>query len=284
MTDSEVADRVAAATGDVDLIVNCFERTYREVLKPGFFDQIAADNARDFALKTALINNVEDRGHAQEKAEALVMAGEIDRFLFVSDEIDQALLVCGLTSSDLGPVPYFTDFALVAVAAQGPEWFLLWDANVRINKPVDWVTPGIDLLERDPRAMCAGPNWRSGGLDGRYFEPAGDFVLGQGFTDQVVLGRRSDFAAPIYRESSISLWRYPMSHLTTTFEARIDAHMRRSKKLLATHRVAVYDHQVEMGTSWPHRSLYVRAVEARNHLAISILKLMPWRPKHLRQL
>src|ERR1700733_5243935 len=49
----------------VDLCVNCYERTYREVLKPGFFPALVAEHRHAFARRTAIINNVNDREDAQ---------------------------------------------------------------------------------------------------------------------------------------------------------------------------------------------------------------------------
>ena len=72
---------------DVDLVVNCFERTYRDVLAPGTFARIERDNETRFALRTALINNVDDQRDALARAERLIAAGEIDRAVLVKDRI-----------------------------------------------------------------------------------------------------------------------------------------------------------------------------------------------------
>ena len=79
---------------DVDLVVTCFERTYRKVLRPGFVIGIATQNQFAFKAKTVLINNVESRATVEELARQLVARGEIDRFDFVEDHIEAAP-VCG---------------------------------------------------------------------------------------------------------------------------------------------------------------------------------------------
>ena len=240
---------------DVDLVVNCFERSYRNVLAPGFFARIEADNARAFASRTVVINNVEDRADATALADARISAGEIDRYIFVADRLDAALARCGLTRDELQPIPYFTDFAIVAATIDGPDWMLMWDADVRLREPLDWVTPAIELMERDPRIMAANPNWEFPNLQDFTLEIDGDFAIGQGFSDQAWLGRRSEFGRPIYRRRCVALRRYPLSYVGAIFEARIDAHMRHAGRLRATHRTAVYEHAVEMGISWPSLSL-----------------------------
>lgn len=268
----------------VDLLVNCFERSYRDVLAPGFFAGLMRDNRRDFAMRTALINNVEDRADAEARAQALVASGELTRYRFVEDHLDDALRRTGVTREELEPVPYFTDWPLVAVTLDGPDWLLAWDADVRLRAPADWVTPAIELMERDRRVLVATPMWPVPNLPDFTFETQGPFALGHGFSDQVFLGRRSELGQPIYQERTIALWRYPFSHVTAIFEARVDAHLRRRGRLRAVHRDVVYDHGVEQGTSWPAATARERLRARRNLLVIDVLRHLPWRPRHLRQL
>lgn len=269
---------------DVDLVVNCFERTYRDVLGGDLLDEIAADNRFAFARRTVLVNNVADREDATRGAEAAVARGAIDRFAFVEDHLDAALARTGLTPADLGPVPYFTDWALVAVTLEGPDWMLHWDADVRLEAPCDWISPAIELMDRDPRVLVANPNWEFPNLHEFTFETVGDFALGHGFSDQVFLGRRAELGRPIYASRGLSLLRYPVAHLADIFEARVDAHLRAAGRLRATHRTARYLHAVEMGTSWPDQTLHQRLRAARNHAIIQGLRLLPWRPYRMRQL
>jgi hypothetical protein len=275
---------VSDVVPEVDLVVNCFERTYRDVLDGDLLAQIAAANRFAFASRTVLVNNVDDHGDAQRRAQSAMARGAIDRFVFVADRLDDALARTGLTRADLGPVPYFTDWALVAVTLDGPDWMVHWDADARLEDPVEWITSAIALMERDPRVLVANPNWQVANLREFTFETVGDFALGHGFSDQVFLGRRSELGRPIYSSRSLSLLRYPVAHLADIFEARVDAHLRAAGRLRATHRTARYIHDVEMGTSWPAQSLRERLLAARNHLVIQVLRRLPWRPRRLRQL
>src|SRR4051812_8816999 len=100
---------------DVALVVNCFERTYRDVLAPGTFARVGSEACFAFARRTALVNNVDDRADAERRGHELLAAGEIDELVFVEDRLDEALGRTGLTRAELGRVPYFTDWALVAV-------------------------------------------------------------------------------------------------------------------------------------------------------------------------
>jgi hypothetical protein len=265
-------------TPGVDLVVNCFERSYRTVLAPGFFERIVAQNARRFAARTALVNNVEDRADAEARGRALVETGEIDRLVLVEDHLAAAAARTGVARAEL---TWHLDWALVAVTLDGPPWVLHWDADVRLRAPGDWVGPALALMERDPRVLVANPNWEIANLDAFTSEEADGFALGHGFSDQVFLGRRAELGRPIYGQRCVARWRYPYPD---SFEARIDAHLRHAGRLRATYRAAVYEHPVAMGTSWPRRSLPVRLRAARNHYGIRLLAALPWRPRHLRQL
>ncbi|HWX45263.1 MAG TPA: hypothetical protein VNY52_08060, partial [Solirubrobacteraceae bacterium] len=89
----------------VDLCVNCYERTYREVLKPGFFPILLTEHQHPFARRTAIINNVSDRDDAHFRAERLHEAGELDEWFFVEDHIAHALTIAGLGESDIARAP-----------------------------------------------------------------------------------------------------------------------------------------------------------------------------------
>lgn len=266
----------------VDLVVTCFERTIEKVLAPGFFSSIEADNKRRFERRTALINNVRDRSAAESLARERVRDREIDAFAFVEDSIDASLAKTGLDASVLRPVPHFIDWGLVAVTLDGPELMLHWDADVRLAEPVDWIGDAVELLAAEARVMVVNPNWEVDNLRDFTLEENGPFALGHGFSDQVFLVRRSDFGHPIYQERCVARWRYPFP---SSFEARVDAHLRHSHRLRATHRGGVYLHEVAMGTSWlAGRSLADRARAAGRHATIAALRRSPWRPAHLKGL
>lgn len=276
--------RMAAVDHDVDLVVNCFERTYRKVLAPGFFGAIQDDTDGAFSVRTALVNNVNDRRDAERRARVLIDRHEIDRVVFVADLIAGALDVCGLRAVDLGPAPFFTDFGLVAATLEGPDWFAMWDADVRLESACDWVSPAIELLDRRPEVMSATPNWRGEHFEPWYDEIDGNHAIGLGFSDQIFLGRRREFAMPIYWHRCIARRRYPMARVAPTFESRIDSYMRHNGRVRAISLVATYEHRVEMGTSWPQRSTGARLMDARDHLLIASLRRLGSRSPHLRSI
>jgi hypothetical protein len=259
---------------DVDLCVNCYERTYRNVLSPGFFAALAGEHERRFTRRTVIVNNVEDRAGVETLARRLQAEDELDAWFFVEDLIGDALTRTGLSRGDLGRAPHFTDWGLVLVTAPGPDWLVHCDPEVHMLEPCDWVTPAIALMEGDSRVMIANPRWQIPGashetLARETLETAGDFALGLGFSDQLFLCRRSELAAPIYRQRCAASRRYPMANVTLSFEARVDAWMRHHGRLRATYSRATYAHPDEIGAGYPDRrpaeklaGLFNRAVVA----------------------
>jgi hypothetical protein len=261
---------------DVDLVVNTFERTYRNVLAPGFFAGIEEQNQRRFERKIALINNVNDPKEVEALAQQLVENGEIDAYYFVADRLDRALRQVGLTMKDLGRIPHYTDCALVAVTLKESGYLLYWDAEVRLQKPVNWVCPATELMERDTRILVANPNWwwrptlqRETLWEGR------GFAFGYGFSDQLFLARRDELSRPIYGHRCLASLRYPLAHIAPNFENRVDAYMRTHRRLRATYVAAVYEHPPNEGADYPAISWVEGARLVRNRAIVKLLRLLP---------
>ena len=144
---------------DVDLCVNCYERTYRGVLTAGFFPTFASEHGGQFSRRTVIVNNVDDRREVETRVRELVDAGELDACFFVEDHIEHALQVTGLKLADIARAPYFTDWGIVLVTVPGPDWLVHCDPEVRMKEPRHWVAPSIELMEDDPRLMIANPRW-----------------------------------------------------------------------------------------------------------------------------
>ncbi|MGH2916593.1 MAG: hypothetical protein ACRDMX_16570 [Solirubrobacteraceae bacterium] len=263
----------------VDLVVNTFERTYRTVLAPGFFDSIVAQNRFAFARRLALINNVSDPPDARRRAQALIAAGEIDGCVEVAGELGRALSLAGLTRAQLGRIAHYSDCSLVAVTLDGPEHVLYWDADVSLQAAHDWITPSLALLAGDPRVLVANPRWT---MDERMAQVTlfrrGEFALGRGFSDQMYLVRRRDFAAPIYGQRCAAALRFPMSAVAPVFEARVDAHMRHHDLLRATYLQARYTHPVmPSGTATEQLGVAERARGLRNRVVLKAIHVSPWK-------
>jgi hypothetical protein len=243
---------------DVDLCVNCYERTYRQVLSPGFMPRLASEHDHRFARRTVIVNNVLDRADAERRAELLRGQGELDACFFVEDRIETALARTGLSAGELSRAPYFTDWGLVLVTVPGPDWLVHCDPEVHMAEPRDWLGASVALMERDPRVLVANPRWYAPTpaqetLSRETLETVDGFALGLGFSDQLFLSRRSELAAPIYSQRCVATRRYPMANVSRSFEARLDAWMRHHGRLRATYLDATYVHPDEIGDGYPDR-------------------------------
>jgi hypothetical protein len=266
-----------SAAPPVDLVVNSYERTYRDVLAPGFFPELVEQNRFPFAGRVALVNNVEDRAGARRRAEELLDAGEITAFHFVDHELPAALRVTGLEPADLEPIPHLIGYLLVAVTLAGAPWLVHWDAEVRLAEPVDWIGPALALMEADPRVLAANAGNRHHPAGGREeVEVRGGFSLGHGFSDQLFLARRADLARPIYRRRCVATLRYPLADLGYHFEMRVDAHMRHNGLLRASHIGSGYMHPPETaGAGYAAPTLPQRLRRARNMALLAYLRRAP---------
>jgi hypothetical protein len=274
----------------VDIVVNVFERTYRRALSAAVLGDILADNRHAFARRVVLINNVTDLEDAIARAQRLLDDGAIDEFHLVAEWLDRALSTSGLRRSDLEPLLHYSDGPLVAATLPGSPWFLYWDPEARLAEPCDWVASALGLMHSDPRVMIANPSWERPNADGRRpgveresIEAHGEFVIGDGFSDQVFLASRAALAAPIYRQRCIADITYPAAHKARVFEARLAAHMRHNDRLRATSLAATYVSDTATGgSSYPPNGPIETARYVLNALTLRALRLSPWRPVCLR--
>ena len=255
----------------VDLVINIFERTYRNVLSEGFIDNLSREILFSFSRRIVIINNVNNISNVIELANLAKERGEIEEYFFVSDNIADALSLTGLTAKDLGRVPFYSDWALVASTIKGSRWFVHWDAEVNMQSQIDWISPSIKLmLDREDIFTC-NPGWSKGSAKNSGEIEAvgkdGDFFIGYGFSDQLFLGDRKRMAAKIYKEFAPASLRYPLSHICSPFEQRVDSYMRNHKLKRATYAYSSYTHPEDEGTTYPTsnfkekgRLLLIRAI------------------------
>lgn len=222
----------------VGLVVNSYERTYRDVLTPGFFPAIAESNCRQTDEAVALINNVVDRDDARDRAEELLRAGEITSYAFVSDHIDNAMQCARLPRRALRTRPFLLDYGLVMPHVVSTDWLLGWDAETRLVEPTNWIDPALALLEDDRRIFHASLSWPPAldgdpGLEADAIDWIGDFALSWGFSDQLFLVRRKELLRPIYRTFAPAAIVRHAPH-PYTFEYRLESFQRATGRLRAT--------------------------------------------------
>lgn len=252
-----MTDSVHVAMAPVDFVVNCYERTYRQILEPGFVTALATSQSYPFAQVTVLINNVADQADVAERATTLTRAEPRLRVVWVREHLSAALASTGLRPRDIARLPHYSDCCLVAVTLGGPAWVCYWDADARLREPVDWISPVLLEMERDPTHVVGNPNnWHEGLAEReamRVDEPAG-LAIGYGFSDVAFLARREDLSNRIYRSVAPASWRYPLSDIEPIFEQRVDAWMRRHRRTRVTYLPAVIDHITAEGSGYPPRT------------------------------
>ena len=268
----------ACGSSSVDFIVNTFERTYPKVLSPGYIQEMVDDHCYPFVRRVVLINNVENRADAEEMARSRQATGEITEYYFVADLLDRTLREAELVLTDLQPTIHYTDWALTAIFLQGSDFVVHCDADVRMKEPQDWITPSLDLMARDGRIAVANPNWTKDTLNQEARELQGEFGIGYGFSDQLFLVRRSEFAQPIYKfHAPISL-RYPLSASGRIFEQMADSYMRVNGRMRATLVAATYIHGADEGGTHPRLKGIAKLRRLRNRGLLSLMRML--RLKH----
>jgi len=75
-------------------VTNVYENTYRSLLSPGELSRKISDHLFRFHERLLVINNVLDKEDAARLAREALERGEIDRFVFVEDELSRALKIC----------------------------------------------------------------------------------------------------------------------------------------------------------------------------------------------
>ena len=76
---------------NVDLVVNCYEKTYEKVLTKAYWDSLVEQNRFAFANKVALINNVKNLPEVKRIADNLQASSGIDRYYVVDEQLSKAL-------------------------------------------------------------------------------------------------------------------------------------------------------------------------------------------------
>lgn len=141
-----------------------------------------------------------------------------------------------------------------------------------MSEPFDWITPSLELMANDSRVAVANPNWCSNTLQQEAREWSGEFGVGYGFSDQLYLLRREEFARPIYKfHAPISL-RYPMSARGRIFEQMIDSYMRVNGRMRATLSTAKYIHGTKEGISHAGLNSIAKEFQIRNSLILFTMK------------
>lgn len=275
----------------VDLVVTCYERTWRKTLSLGHFSRMVEYNPFPFSRRIVLINNVVDKEVVRSVAEDRKREGEIDDYFFVDDEIDRALLILQLTRKDFGRAFYLSNWALVAITLPGSQFLLHFDTENQVLPPYyDWITPSLELMERNPKILACSPlvmetstgkpssiatkNIVAESDDHLVLKPAS-------FGDGCFLIRKEDFLRIDYRERCVASLRYPLSYIEFSFEARIDSWMRHNHCSLGLAKKSFLLQPDNMGVGYPtDLNFQEKARKFFYRQLLSVVKRIPLRHKY----
>ena len=267
----------------VGLVVNCYERTWRDVLRPGYFPGVVAQNRFAFDEVVALVNNVERRDEVTERAQSLLDAGEITSFAFVADHVPAAMEAAGLSRRALRRRPYLLDYGITMPHVVSTEWLLGWDAEAHLMEPADWVTPSLELMLQDRRVFHTSLSWpalpHEPGALGEAVEMKGPWSLNFGFSDQLFLLRRRELIGPIYRSFAPAAAVRHAPH-PYTFEYRVEAHQRatgRMRASLTTVEYATNDLEIGVITRTGRTRRDAAEIRALRMLEYHVIRRLPSR-------
>lgn len=259
----------------VDFVVNVFERTYRRMLQPGHISAMWKSHVFPFTNKVVLVNNVVDRTAVEALLAPLLVSKEITGYYFVQDLLDSTLSQAGLTRKEIQKTIHYTDCSLVATFLPDSPFLVYSDADVVLKEPVDWINPGLKLMEQDKRIAVVNPDWNPSTLKEEAREFKDHFGIGYGFSDHIFLISRKEFARPIYRHRTPISRRYPFSHIAPIFEQRVDSYLRVHGRLRATYTPSIYLHVAEEGATYAKESLGVRIKRLSNKVIVRLCQLIP---------
>jgi len=241
----------------VDLIINCYEKT-QKVLDKSFIYKVLDQNKYKFKNIFIVVNNVKDKKGVVSKVSKLKKKRVINDYFFVEDYIDDVLKLVKLKKEDLEPIPHYTDWALVSLYIAKSEYLLHWDPDVYLERPVDWITPSIKKLDKNKNFIIASPLWgfQKSVIKHESYDEDEEFSYNKDFSDQIFLTKKENLLKPIYKYNHIYSLRFPLAHIGSTFEKRIDGYMKKKNKTRLIFKEAVYVHPQDSGSPYPNVSIF----------------------------
>jgi len=241
----------------VDLIINCYEKTYERVIKKEFIQKILDQNEFSFKNIFVVINNVKNKELVENIAVKLKKDWFISDFFGVEDYLNKALKECNLIKKDILDLVNYTNRALVCGYIAKSEYFVHRDPDLYLENFTDWITPCIQEMEKNENILIANP-LRKWYKDEKkfWFQESNDFYYSYWFSDQLYLAKKNNLLKDIYKYDHIYTSRFPLYPIGKTFEARIDAYMRKKNKIRLVYKKTIYVHQLWKGTPYPKYSMF----------------------------
>jgi len=228
----------------VDLILNCYEKTYQKLLNKELINSIKNSHNFNFTNIFVVISNVDNKQNIKTLAQPLKESGTIDGYYFVDEHLDTALSKVGLSLEKLGSIYYYSTWAFVALEIAQSDYILHHDTDVIVDTQDNWIEKSINLMKQNSNYLIATLPWTKDKKEeqSQSCKSDSEFFIGYGFSDQLYLANKNRLYDKIYNHKHIYSLRYPMSYLGKIYEMRIDSYMRRFKLYRIVYKNGYYHH------------------------------------------
>lgn len=232
---------------DVDIVFNCYEKTFNRVLDEEFISYICKRNSFPFKNRIVIINNVNDRNSVTQIAQALVEKEVIQAYYFVEDWLEESFKPFNLSNKYFGRIYKMSNWDFTMIKMVQSPYLLHWDEYADIDKEIDWITPSLALLESNPQYFCATPimKGRKKELETNIIKDNNEFLLDYEFSDHIFLIKTEYLRKQVFRSHHFWIYTYPMAFIAPMWEARVDAYMRTHDLVRINFKGTTYDHLYE---------------------------------------
>jgi hypothetical protein len=241
------------ATADVTLSTKCWEGDYRTILEPAVCQELFAPFGAA-ARRQVVLNRIEDRVAAQERADALRNAGLLDDVVWAEDVWPDLAKTLWVPETWFGEAWVFSVPELVELAVARSPVVAHLAGDVRVEGGEPWLPRALGALDRAAVVAPTSPSRIELTREDCRREADG-FVSNGEFSDQVFVVRRADvLRAEVVRATHELTARYPKPGGALTFEARVGAWLRTTGRVRLIDTTRSYRHPVSdraEGTGYP---------------------------------
>lgn len=181
------------------------------------------NHCHPFDDRLLVINNVCNLEAVKEAADQHILEGTLTRYVIANEWADEAFMFFQLKKSNFPSdwVYYNALGPLVAIYLLQTDYLLYHTGDVFLEKPVDWISRSIRLMEKKPKIQVANLVWNEqiGEVKRQSYRKGWNYFYAKdGFSDQQFLVKKSLFRAPIYGEIREDSHHFPRGDV---FEKRV---------------------------------------------------------------
>ena len=97
-----------------------------------------------------------------------------------------------------------------------------------------------------------------------------DFFFNNDFSDQIFLVKKEELLRKIYKFKHIYSLRFPLAHIGSIFEKRVDSYIKKNNKTRLIYKKAIYIHPKSSGSPYPKSSI-LKNIEHYFYMLIIII-------------